>query len=216
MLADYFHMAYSLEIFRMLRIYNGDGKRTCRLWKFLMLHFKTNGRTKYALEAFNLIAQINALLSPQLAHQLMWNRTCNTKGGQGKNKELYLHNEYINRVFKDDVTTFRSNLTEHSIARRGHAIGPIMKIIEHFDKVLDKKKESGRHEMPSLEEDFNLVLNELRREKVSTEVPGRQHSLFPDIQSGPFKSLEEESHKLQQWLKKRISALDQAMASQKF
>lgn len=65
-------------------------------------------RTKYALEAFN---QINALLSPQLAHQLMWNRMCNTKGGKGKNKELDLCNEHINKVL-DDVNTFRSNLTK--------------------------------------------------------------------------------------------------------
>ena len=64
----------------------------------------------------------------------MWNRTCNTKGGQGKNKELDLHNEHINIVFKDDTNTFHSNLTEHCIARSGHAIGPMMKIIEHFIK----------------------------------------------------------------------------------
>lgn len=66
----------------------GDGPRIYRSWKFSMLHFRTNGRTKYALEAFNLTAQINALLTPQLAHQLMWNRMCNTKGGQGKIRNL--------------------------------------------------------------------------------------------------------------------------------
>ena len=143
---------------------------------------------------------------------------CNTKGGQGKNKELDLHNEHINRVFKDDVNTFRSNLTEHSIARSGHAIGPMIKIIEHFDKLLDVKQELGYHEMPNLEEDFKLVLNELRREKVFTTIPGRQHSSFANIQSDPFKSLKEEPHKLQQWLKnrRRIAALDQAMTNQKF
>ena len=59
---------------------------------------------------------------------------------------------------------YRSNLTEHSIARSGHAIGPMMKITEHFDNVLDVKQESGHHEIPSLEENFNFVLNELRRE----------------------------------------------------
>ena len=88
--------------------------------------------------------------------------------------------EHVNRVVKDDMNTFPSNLTEHSIARSGHAIGPIMKIIEHFDNVLDIKQESGHYELPSLEEDFNLVLNELQREKVFTQVPGRQHSSFPD------------------------------------
>ena len=38
------------------------------LWKFFTLHITRNERTKYAVEALNLIAQINALLTPQLAH----------------------------------------------------------------------------------------------------------------------------------------------------
>ena len=142
---------------------------------------------------------------------------CNTKGGKGKNKELDLHNEHINRVFKDDVNTFRSNLTEHSVARSGQAIGPMMKIIDHFDKVLDVKQDSGRHEMPNLDEDFKLVLNELQREKVFTKNPGRQHNSFKDFSSDPFVSLNEEPEKLQQWLKnRRIAALDQAMMNLKF
>lgn len=44
----------------------------------------------------------------------------------------------------------------------------MMKIIEHFDKILDVKQETGCHEMPNLGEDFKLVLNKLRREKVFT------------------------------------------------
>ena len=69
----------------------------------------------------------------------------------------------------DDVSTFRSNLTELSIARSGHAIRPMMKIIEHFI-VLDVRQGSGHHEIPSPEEEFNLVLNELQREKAFTKI----------------------------------------------
>ena len=29
----------------------GDGERMCRCWKLFMLHFQSNGRTKYAWEA---------------------------------------------------------------------------------------------------------------------------------------------------------------------
>ena len=196
----------------------GDGKRTCRIWKFFMLHFKTNGRTKYALEAFNLTAQINATLTPRLAHQLMWNRMCNTKGGKGKNKELDLHNEHINRVFKDDVNTFRSNITVHSINRSGRAIGPMIKIINHFDRELDVKQDAGRHEMPNLNEDFSLVLNELKREEIFRKKPGRQHRSFQNISSDPFTALKKDPSRLQVWLKKRrkIAALDQAMSNLKF
>ena len=55
----------------------GDGERLIRCWKFLLLHFKVDGRIKYSVEAFHLLAQVNALLPPHMAHQLTWNRTCN-------------------------------------------------------------------------------------------------------------------------------------------
>ena len=196
----------------------GDGERICRLYKFLMLHFKENGRTKYALEAFNLTAQSNALLSPQLAHQLMWNRSCNTKGGIGKNKQLDLHNEHINRLFKDDVNTFRANLTENSIKRSAQAIGPMMKIIDHFDQALDVKQDAGWHTMLDLNEDFNLVLNELQKQEIFKQKPGRQHASFTNFSCDPFKSLKKDPKKLQLWLIKRrkVAALDQKMKNLKF
>jgi len=84
----------------------GDGGRLVRCWKFLLLHFRGNGRTKYALEAFRLISKTSAVLSPRSAHQLMWNCTCNPKGGHGNNIPLDLENEFLNRVFKDDINTF--------------------------------------------------------------------------------------------------------------
>ena len=56
-----------------------DGERLIRCWKFLLLHFKVDGRIKYSVEAFHLLAQVNALLPPHIAHQLTWNRTCNVK-----------------------------------------------------------------------------------------------------------------------------------------
>ena len=164
----------------------GDGDRICRLYRFFMLHFKEKGRTKYAIEAFHLTAQISALLSPQQAHQLMWNRSCNTKGGIGKNKQLDLHNEHINRVFKKDVNTFRANLTEHSIKRSAQAIIPMMQITDHFDQLLDVKQDAGWHAMPDLKDDFNLVLNELQKERIFNKKQGRQHSSFPNFSSDPF------------------------------
>lgn len=48
---------------------------------------------------------------PQMAHRLVWNRTCNPKGGEGKNVQLDLHNEHLNRVFKDDINTFCVNIS---------------------------------------------------------------------------------------------------------
>ena len=44
--------------------HEGDGERLICCWKLFMLHFKADGRTKYALKAFNIIAQVNATLTP--------------------------------------------------------------------------------------------------------------------------------------------------------
>ena len=96
-----------------------------------------------------------------MAHQLKWNRTCNTHGGKGKNKQLDLHNEHVNRVFKDDINTFRANISEHSITRSGNAVGPIMKIIEHFDEILAVKQDSGKHAKPHQDEELKLIVTEL-------------------------------------------------------
>ena len=43
----------------------GDGEWLIRCWKFFMLHFKVDGRVKYAVEAINILAQVNGLLPLQ-------------------------------------------------------------------------------------------------------------------------------------------------------
>ena len=63
----------------------GDGGRIEYIWKFWILMFKVCGKTKYALAAIRLHAQLNALLTPREAHSLRWNRTINLKGGVGRN-----------------------------------------------------------------------------------------------------------------------------------
>ena len=51
----------------------------------MMLLFKVTGKTKHALAAIRLHAQLNAILSPREAHSLRWNHTINSKGGIGCN-----------------------------------------------------------------------------------------------------------------------------------
>ena len=98
-------------------IHEGDGERLLRCWKFFMLHFKEDSCSKYAIEAFNLIGQVNATLTPQMAHKLIWNRTCNVRGGEENNIPLDLQNEHLNRTFKDDINTFGANVSDRSVSR---------------------------------------------------------------------------------------------------
>ena len=122
-----------------------DRERIIRCWKFLLLHFKADGRVKYSVEAFHLLAQVNALLPPHVAHHLTWNRACNVSGGEGKNFPLDLMVEHYNRVFKDDINTFRSNIGEKSVSRSSQAIGTMKELVDRFDTMIKIKKPSGRH-----------------------------------------------------------------------
>lgn len=196
----------------------GDGERTIRLWKFFLLHFKTNGRTKYALEAFNLIAQVNALLSARKAHQLIWNRTCSTNN-YGENKPLDLQNEHLNRVLKDDINTYRAQLTQRSIERTGHAIGATMQVLTNFDRISLVKPESGKHPEPLYKEDLDTIVEELKTQEVFTFRPGRKHESFPDFPSDPLLKLKKnKSKQLQNWLQRhrKQAAIDQSIQLMKF
>ncbi len=83
----------------------GDGKRVLRLWKTFMLHFRAENKTKYAHEALRLQFHV-ATLPPYLFHQLTWGRFINTHGRKGRNLPCYLHNEHINKLFKDILETW--------------------------------------------------------------------------------------------------------------
>lgn len=63
----------------------GDGDRVLCCWKLFMPHFMASGSTKYSLEAFRLQLQTKVVLSPNIAHQVKWNRFVNIKGGSGRN-----------------------------------------------------------------------------------------------------------------------------------
>ncbi len=55
-------------------IHERDGDRILRCWKFLLLYFRFAGRTKYAIEAFNMLTNVNATCSTRLAAQIKWSR----------------------------------------------------------------------------------------------------------------------------------------------
>lgn len=139
----------------------GDGLRTVRCWKFLMVHFRTeSSRSKYAIEAFHLLAEINALLSPRLAFELIWNRTVNTRGGAGNNIAFDLHCEHLNRTFKQNVNSFRAHISEKSISRSSQGIAPLQEIVRKFDATTCCKKDSGHHSETDLSRDFDSLAPE--------------------------------------------------------
>ena len=178
-----------------------------------MLHFRDEHRTKYALEAFTLVAQVEALFPPKQAYELLWNRTCNTQGGPGRNIPLDLYNEHLNRVFKDDLNTFRAQITQRSVKRSAQALGPMMKFLENIDVVIQHHPDSGMHTSADQKQDFDSILMMLNDAKIMHKQPGRVHKSFKNFTADPFHRLDHD--KLLQWLKEKRKdyALQQAFDS---
>lgn len=95
----------------------GDGERVFRCWRLFLPHFRASKRTKYSLQALRLQFQVKSMLSPQLAHEVMWHRFVNTRGGLGKNIPCDLHNEHVNKVIKEIINNMGSNLTKEALQR---------------------------------------------------------------------------------------------------
>ena len=124
---------------------HGGGDRIIRLYKFLLIYFKIDGRTQYAYQSLHLLAQISFFLPPSLAFELKWNRFVNTKGTIDGNVELDRHLQHLNKYVKADLAQFQVKMTENSIARCSRSYFKMQKITDHFDKQLGLVSPSGRH-----------------------------------------------------------------------
>ena len=131
----------------------GDGGRIIRLYKFLILHFKAAGKTKYAYHALRLQAQVQCLLSAKLSHVLTWNRFVNNKGGAQCNVEVDRENEHRNKVIKQETRGFHGKLSDQAIKRVGEAAQKLDKILVQVDKAAATKKPSGKHSKADTSDD---------------------------------------------------------------
>ena len=96
----------------------GDGERILCCWKFSLLIFKAFNHNKYALASLLLQAGIKAMLTPRQAHCLTWNRTVNSRGGNGKNISLDLRLEHLNNLTKGLLKNLGPNIRSERCASR--------------------------------------------------------------------------------------------------
>lgn len=179
-------------------IKEGDGERILRCWKFLLLHFKADGKgsTKYALEALYLILQVIALLSPRQAYRLLWNRTVRGKDG---NIPLDLELEHDNRMAKEAISKLGRNINEKSVTRIIKAQQTASKMLHSFDKTSSIMTRSGRHTLASDEKDFKKILSKLVEERALFETDGRKYNHYTACKTSLLDSLN--VHSFYTWTK---------------
>ncbi len=180
----------------------GDGERVIRCWKFFLIHFHTMGRTKYALQAIQLLVKLTQS-QPKIAHQLTWGRFVNTQGGKGKNLPCDLHNEHVNKVFKEVVGNMGSNFTQQSSTRVARCITSLHKLVERFDEECAVPRESSTHTTKSDKTDVEKVAEVVITNRLLIQTnTERKHSTHPRIPINPIGNLDK--NKLNKWMREKF------------
>ena len=179
----------------------GDGDRILRCWKVFMLHFYSKGRVKYSWEALRLQIQL-ASLPQRLATQLKWNRFINTHGGLGRNIPCDLHNEHINKLFKEIINNMGANLTDESMHRAARAVTTLHQARSNFDKHSGVPMTTSAHATRPDNNDVLRVASVVCKEESLEVKQGRHHSSFNNIAMNPLSQLKKES--LQTWIERKI------------
>ena len=144
-------------------IQEGDGGRIFTCWKFLLVHFRADGKgsTKYALEALYYIRQTISLLSPRQAYHLKWNRSVK---GKYMNVPLDLDLEHDNRMVKEAIKKLGGNVNEKSVNKIVKAQAVARDMLQ-FDKTMHVIRRSGKHFKSSDEKNFKKILANLVKEE---------------------------------------------------
>ena len=123
-----------------------DGERNLINQKLLLTVFKSlGGYSKYAIEMFVSIAQIECLLTPRLSEEFKWGFFSNWRGGAGRNIEDDLAQEISNRCSKSVVQRMGPNKTINSISKVCKATTGLQQITQQFDSSIDIHKTSVQH-----------------------------------------------------------------------
>ena len=164
----------------------GDGERVLRCWKMFLPHFQAAGHTKYSLAALNMQLQTNATLSPNAAHQVMWHRFVNSKGGIGKNIPCDLYNEHVNRQVKYIIQNMGSNLIETPLQGAARSVSTLHDICQAYDTETGVLHRTIAHSSRPNTQDVMKVVGTVFQNKILTQTPGRKHSAFPKLHLDPL------------------------------
>lgn len=180
----------------------GDGERVLCCWKLFLPHFRAAGCTKYSLEALRIQMQANITLSPNLAHQVKWNRFVNVKGGAGKNIPFDLYNEHINKQLQHSSRNMGPNITEGALQRAARSITTLHQICDRFDEETAVPVRNTAHSTRPDREDIKKVVDIVLKNKLLVKMSARNHRSFPGMVINPLHKFD--TKKTIKWVKAKI------------
>ncbi len=159
-----------------------DGERLMMLIRYMLLFFKITGKRNYAFHSLRLLAQVNVLLSPRQAYNLVHNRFVNThKNNPKSNIEVDRVNEHYNREYKDNYRGLHGKATPASIDRVSRSARKVTAALTSFDKANNIKPRSRSHTSHDHTEDVKVLVKRMSEEHIFQNKGNRFHNSFPGM-----------------------------------
>lgn len=185
----------------------GDGERSLRNWKLLMLYFRSRPRgMKYAFEAMRFITFTKALYSERMAHRILHGQFVNPKGGNGNNYANDLKMEHEVRNDKGVLKGMCGNKTLKAVQRSTSSNYMLNETSQQYDKESNISPESTSHTHACTSDDIKEMIELISTKKPFEHQPGRTLQSFPSISKSPLDQLD--VFALHSWLtrnKKRLA-----------
>jgi hypothetical protein len=195
-------------------IKEGDGDRLHDVYKFALLLYKANGKTKYSYAILLYLCQIECLLSEEDAHSLKWNRFFNKHGKVGRNIPLDLRMEQLNKIVKTMWRSLGANLNEKSASRLADTLEPMEQILESVDNDCDLCDGPGYRSHGDAIRTVELVTKDLVDAEVFKKQPGRPgHPSYSKMPSNLLKKLDYRD--LHNWMREHLQLWESVYTSNK-
>ncbi len=111
----------------------------------------------------------------------------NVHGGLGNNIPFDLHNEHVNKLFKEIITNIKANLTDEAMQRSARSVTTL-----HEIQVIDKSLEflwAHAHSTRPDGSDVTRVASVVSRNHILSVRPKVFHSRFRSISANPLSNL---------------------------
>lgn len=185
----------------------GDGDRSLRNWKILMLYFRSRTRgMKYAFEAMRFITFVKALYSERMAHCILHGQFVNPNGGKGNNYANDLKMEHEVRNCKCVLKEMCGNKTLKAVLRATSSSYMLHETSKQYDRESNLHPESTHHTHACTFEDVKEMIELINTQKPFEYQAGRTLRSFPSISKSPLSQLDVIA--LHSWLtrnKKRLA-----------
>ena len=180
-----------------------DGDRNLINQKILLIIFRCwKSFSKYAIEIFVSISEIECLLTPRLSEEFRWGFFCNCTGGKTRNIKDDSAQEIYNNISKTAVKHLGSNKSIQTTCR---ATSGIKDIRDNFDGTTKIHKSSTRHTERSSHSDEIEMIGDLLEFKPFSFESGCLHKNFATIKSSPSRYIKIVEHHI--WLNTHIKQL---------